>query len=777
MKTWHIHIKGQVQGVGFRPFVYRLAKEHNLCGWVCNTIDGLHIEINACRKKALFFYEEILIKAPPLATVTDHRIDLAKSQSYTDFQIIHSKNQGDVNLLLTPDFSVCENCSKELLTQNNRRFHYPFITCTNCGPRFSITRHLPYDRERTTMDRFQLCSACKKEYHDPENRRYFSQTNSCPVCTIELSLVDADQNMLARQAEKCIKFVTKKWHHGKIVAIKGIGGYLLTCDAYNTSAIVNLRKRKHRPRKPFAVMYPNLETLSEQVHLQDDEKLALTSTEAPIVILENLSNNRSLYTTDLLAPGLDCLGVMLPYTPLYKLLLKEFGKPIVATSANVSNSPIIFQDEKALTDLSEIADYFLINNREIVVPQDDSVIKFSRRHRQKIILRRSRGIAPNHIQPELALPKENILSTGAMLKSTFTFHHQGNTFISQYLGDLESFDTQESYRQTINHFFRLFDGLPQVILTDKHPQYFSTIFGEQLAKTLEIPIEKIQHHIAHFAAGLGEHNLLHSDEPVLGIIWDGTGLGDDRHIWGGEFFQYKNYEFSRYFHLSYFDLIQGDKMSREPRLSALSTCWEVSGATEYLKPKFTQTEWKIYLKKLEAGSPIKTSSVGRLFDAVASLLGFIDRSHYEGEAAMLLERMATQYIKHDNLAFSDAYFFENDPGAQNHVHILMRGILKDILNEKSKGFIAAKFHFSLVMLVKNIAESLRIKKLVFSGGVFQNALLVDLIREHMAEEFELFFHEKISPNDENISFGQLICHQINRVKKFGQKIEEKKLAQ
>ncbi len=792
MQTWHIHIEGQVQGVGFRPFVYRLAKENKLNGWVCNTVDGVHVEINAKEEKAFIFFKKIIKSAPELSVISNHRIYLSEQQYFSDFKIIHSENNGEANLLLTPDFAICEDCRKELSSENNRRNNYPFITCTNCGPRFSITRKLPYDRETTTMEKFRQCPTCQKEYDNPLDRRYYSQTNSCPDCTIQLSLFGVAKNLtdssfdkriaelqfgvqpsknVAKPAQRrtgvrryvcTMDTIIEKWQNGKIVAIKGIGGYLLTCDAGNELAIKELRQRKHRPTKPFALMYPNLKILSEQVQLLADEKVALSSIEAPIVLLNYLSNAKSLLAVKAIAPDLDCLGVMLPYTPLYELLLNKFGKPIVATSGNVSNSSIVFQDEKAFSDLSKIADYILVNNRDIVVPQDDSVIKFSRRHRQKIVLRRSRGMAPSYVNPELKLPNKNILATGAMLKSTFTFLHQGNIFISQYLGDLESFDTQENFQHTVKHFFELFNARPKIILTDKHPEYFSTMYGEKLAQAFNAPIKKIQHHVAHFGAALGENNLMDSEESILGVIWDGTGLGDDGQIWGGEFFIYKNHEFSRCAHFDYFDFILGDKMSKEPRISALCTAWGVEGATEFLRPKFTPTEWQIYSKKLKKGSPLKTSSVGRMFDAVASLLGVLDKSNYEGEAAMLLEKLAADYFHKNSYDFSENYFNKKTNCQSISVVDLMSGIIGDIKKGKTKAFIAAKFHFSLVHLIKLIAKQLTIDNLAFSGGVFQNALLVDLIHEHMQNDFILYFHNNISPNDENISFGQLICHQIEQ---------------
>lgn len=764
MQCWHIHIEGQVQGVGFRPFVYRLAKAHALNGWVNNTSDGVHIECQANKGSFQLFCEALVEQAPPLSRITHFHTHEIAEQAFTDFQIIHSDKHTDARLLLTPDFGMCRPCREELKEATNRRQTYPFITCTNCGPRYSIIQKLPYDRPHTSMAPFQMCKSCEQEYHDPLDRRYFSQTNSCPTCSIELRLYDQQKNFLSKEVSVIIEQVAQAWEDGKIVAIKGIGGYLICCDASQKKAVQQLRRRKHRPSKPFALMFPSVGAIDEEMPLQDDERKLLQSSVAPIVLLDWPNKTTSTLASEDIAPGLEQLGVMIPYTPLYELLLQRFGKPIVATSGNISQSPIVFQDDKALEELSTIADLILVNNRAIQLPQDDSVYKFSSERRQAIVLRRSRGLAPTFIQEKIQWPEASILACGAQLKSTFSLLQKGNTYISQYLGDLDQFDTQESYRHCVQHFLELFKVQPSCILTDSHPAYASTQYGHALAEELQVPVTEIQHHQAHFAALLGEHNLVRSKVPVLGVIWDGTGWGTDRQIWGGEFFSYENFEFHRAYHFDYFKAILGDKMPKEARIAALSACHGLVEAAQWLRPKFSSSEWQIYGRLLDRKNQLQTSSVGRLFDAVASLLGLMDVQTFEGEAAMRLESLARKYTRKNGLNFSENYatqmVFNNRISTQS----LMQQLLLDLQNEKPIAFIAAKFHFSLVQLIRIIAQSKGIKHLAFSGGVFQNSLLVDLIGHHLHKDFQLYFHKQLSPNDENISFGQLVHYQIQQLK-------------
>lgn len=754
ISTWHIHIKGQVQGVGFRPFVYHLAKKFQLPGWVNNDADGVHIEFNADKIISKNFYDEVLLNAPQLSHITSHCMMKKPLVDYEDFEIISSNNEGNTVLLISPDFAMCENCSKEITDKTNRRFQYAFTTCTQCGPRYSIIKQLPYDRENTAMDFFEMCNQCNEEYNDPMNRRHFSQTNSCPDCPVQMKLFDANQNVIEENQAGIITKICELWNEGKIVAIKGIGGYLLTCDAANENAIKELRFRKHRPTKPFALMFADIHLLQTEVHINEDEKKELQSVAAPIVLLQLKKNANCTLALDKIAPGLSKIGVMLPYTPLYQLLLQQFSKSIVATSGNISNAPIVFEDDEALNELNSIADYVLVHNREIVAPQDDSVVAYSSKSKQRILVRRARGFAPLYINQNLLLPQTNILAMGALLKSNFTLLHQQNIHISQYLGDTDNYDTQKNYNKILTHFLDLFHSHPEIILVDKHPGYFTSQLGEQLSKKWGSELIKVQHHEAHFASVLGEHNLLDEQESILGVVWDGTGFGNDGQIWGGEFFVCHKHNFTRANHFDYFDSFLGDKMAMEPRLSAFSLCNKLVESKSILKPKFTAAEWSNY-QKLISTNKLKTSSVGRIFDAVASLLGLIDKGSYEGEAAMLLEEETLRYFKNE-LNIPVSWLEEDRTGKYLSTQSLMMKIVKKIKEGEDKSEIAAWFHVQLVLAIQLEASQHNCNKICFSGGVFQNGLLIDLVIKMLGEKYGLYFNKDLSPNDENISFGQLI---------------------
>ncbi len=762
MKTWHIHIKGKVQGVGFRPFIFQKAIADGLKGWVSNTVDGVHLEFNATASTARIFLDKIIRQAPVLAEIIEYEIYAVDNKHFSDFQIIHQPpGHVPTNLLITPDAAICEDCRSELCEKGNHRHHYAFITCTNCGPRYSIIHTLPYDRPGTTMDAFTMCPGCQREYTDPNDRRYYSQTNSCPDCAVQLSLYSVEQQEIkGLSQEEIINYIPELWQDGKIIAIKGVGGYLLTCDANNPASIRTLRLRKHRPSKPFALMFPDLTTLNQLVELREVEAKAMQFPVAPIVLLALKDTNVNDVQTSTIAPGLNHIGCMLPYTPLYELLLKKYGHPIIATSGNVSQSPILYRDEQALDELNGIADFILSNNRRICVPQDDSVVKFTPVSKTKIIVRRSRGYAPTLINPDFNWPLQSVFATGAMLKSTFALLHLGNTYLSQYLGDLDHFNVQQNFHHTFQHLSSLIGAQPEVILSDLHPEYPSSLYAEELSTSLDLPVIKVQHHIAHFCAVLGEHNLIHSKEPILGVIWDGTGLGNDGQIWGGEFFNYENHKFHRCLHFDYFDLILGNKMPKEPRVSALASCWGIPGLEDVIGDKFTPTEWQVYSKLLSKQNHLQTSSVGRIFDAVASLLDLMDKQTYEGEAAMRLEGLAWQYFKKNGLECSESYFEGQETDARSPTKSLMTGIIQDIKAGREKNLIAAKFHYSLVKMIKAVAYDLKITRIAFSGGVFQNSVLVDLLHYHLGDEFILYFHRQLSPNDENISWGQLVYYTI-----------------
>ena len=753
--TYHIHFKGIVQGVGFRPFVYRYAKKLGLNGWVNNTNDGVHIHVNADEKVASSFFCELKNNLPALAVITGSSIEETKFTAYHNFQIVESKSKVKPTLLLTPDVALCNDCRNELHNNDNRRYQYPFITCTNCGPRYSIITRLPYDRPNTTMAKFTMCSTCNKEYNNPMERRHFSQTNSCPDCAVEMQLFE---NGKTTQNFTNLNHVVEQWKLGKIVAVKGIGGYLLTCDATNPGAVALLRQRKHRPSKPFALMYPDIKSIKKDVFLSACEEDELKSIHAPVVLLSPKNSPEFLSSDSMfeINHGLSRLGIMLPYTPLYELLLTKFSKPVVATSGNITNSTIIYQDEKAVSELFKIADVILLNNRDIVIPQDDGVVQFSKKYQQKITLRRSRGKAPTYINPDLKLPATTVLATGSMLKSVFGLLSRKNIYISQYLGNTESYDAQLNYEHTFAHFEKLFAPEIEAVVTDKHPDYFSTRFGQLMAEKYHAQLYQIQHHKAHFYSVLGENNLLGSKQKILGIIWDGTGLGEDGNIWGGEFFTYDGGEMSRVHYAGEFDFILADKMVREPRISLLSIARNTDGMEPLVKPKFSETEWKIYNRLLQNSGNLKSSSMGRLFDAVSSLLFGFDVHSFEAEASMQLENKAAGYFYNHSVTLNDSYLSETIPG--NLFTWLMEKIIQDVNRQTDKAYIAVKFHVTLVDYIIKTARKLNFTNLAFSGGVFQNALLVDLIKANMSNDFKLFFQNEFSPNDEGIPFGQLMYY-------------------
>jgi len=754
MHTYHIHIQGIVQGVGFRPFVYKLAIKHGMKGWVNNTNDGVHIEINADKNTAERFLQEILNKLPPLAVVTNATIKAVGDKDFKDFRIIHSEGLQKPNLLLTPDVAMCEDCRRELHNPQDRRYHYPFITCTNCGPRYSIITALPYDRPNTTMASFHMCPVCYEEYNNPLERRHYSQTNSCPDCAVELQLYE---NGKITENFTDLDYIVREWNRGKIIAIKGIGGYLLTCDATNKKAVQTLRERKHRPVKPFALMYPDLKSIRQDAYLSKNEEKELKSIHSPIVLLRLKKNIQNRIALNKINSGLDRIGVMIPYTPLYELLLKAFGKPIVATSGNISGSTIIYSDEKAKRELDGIADIILMNNREIVVPQDDGVVQFAPECGQRIVLRRSRGKAPVYINPNLRIQKD-ILATGSMLKSVFGFSSSGNFYISQFLGNTETYDAQLNYEKTFEHLTRILKPSFEAVIVDKHPDYFATRFGKDFAGKNNIPIYEIQHHKAHFYSVLGEHNLLETKERILGIIWDGTGLGDDGNIWGGEFFLYENKQMQRVAHLPEFSFILADKMVKEPRISLLAIFHKYREFKNYIRPKFTNIEWNVYIKLLEK-STLKSTSMGRLFDAVSSLLFGYDIHGFDAEASIRLEQKAAEYYYENPLDLSQSYFKDDE---NNFIDSLIRGIYEDLDRKVDRKHIAAKFHLTLTDFILKTAKKYQVKHLAFSGGVFQNTLLVDLLNRFLGDDFALYFHKEFSPNDEGIPFGQMMYFMSKR---------------
>ncbi len=744
-----------MQGVGFRPFIFSLAKEHSLNGTVANTLEGVHLFLDAEQGQLAEFLKQIRERSPKQSLITSITNEEIPFCDFTEFNIIESDPDGYPDLLITPDFAICESCVNELKDPGNRRHNYPYITCTSCGPRYSIETALPYDRHRTSMGSFTMCHACIEEYWDPKDARFYSQTNSCPGCKISQWIVDAKGNQMDIREEETVDFICRKVMEGSVVAVKGIGGYLLICDAENEQRVNELRQDKQRPAKPFALLYPDLAQVQTDFTCTKNELQALTGPAAPIVLLNVKENSDAASLQAYIAPGLDRLGVMLPYAPLLVLIAEKVNKPLLATSGNQKGSPITYKNKEAIELLNSFADYFLFNNREIQIPQDDSVVKYSAKFHQKIIIRRSRGYAPGFIQQAVKLSfQEDVLAMGALLKSTFCIWQQGRCHISQFLGDTTEFDAQLSYERTLKHIQGLLKFKPEVILVDKHPAYFSTLLGKELSVSGEISLVDILHHEAHFWAVLGENNLLETREKVLGVVLDGTGMGNDGAIWGGEFFDFYNGQITKIHHLTYYPHILGDKMAREPRLSAYSVLHTLGNDYELIKHLFSGEELEYYSKVLDH-STLKTSSMGRVFDAVSSLLGLCHINTYEGEAAMYLESEAQKHCQRSG-DYPPPYPYLAGPGASIDLRDTFCEIIRDITAGKPTDEIAAKFHGTIVQIIHDIAMKSGYKSVAFSGGVFQNGLLVDMIIDRMSDEFTLYFHEDLSPNDECISYGQLV---------------------
>ncbi|MBX3256263.1 MAG: carbamoyltransferase HypF [Chitinophagaceae bacterium] len=772
--TIHIHIQGLVQGVGFRPLVYRLANAHQLKGYVCNGNDGVHIYINTGFESAIAFVEEIKRAAPPLSVIEKTGIGIAENIVFTSFDIRESTTAADPGIPLTPDYALCEDCRNEMNDKNDRRYQYPFITCTTCGPRYSITESLPFDRAHTSMKAFEMCEQCLEEYNLPADRRYYAQTNSCSLCGVQTTLYDSHKTLLAKGNTSVISRAVTLLHDGKIISVKGIGGYLLMTDATNAASVDQLRKRKSRPHKPFAVLFPSVDYAKQYVHLSESAERLLHSQESPVVIAPILqrSSHRVLAIHEI-APSLDALGVMIPYAPLLQIVSNTFGKPLIATSANFSGSPVIYTDNEALNRLSDIADAILIHNRRILVPQDDSVVSFNHSP-HPVVLRRSRGMAPSYFQYKTKT-HHTVLATGALMKSSFTVSNKQSVYISQYLGSTDNYEAQLSYTHTLDHVLKVLKTIPEYLITDKHPSYFSKQLAHDLSLQYNASLFQVQHHKAHFAAVLAENKLLNSNH-LLGVIWDGTGLGDDGQIWGSEFFIYANKGMQRCAHFGYFKNILHDKTAREPKLAALCIAGNSGLVLELLKQKFSDREWKLYNSMLQQGQYMLSSSMGRLFDAVACLLQLCDEQTYEGQAAMLLENAAAAYIQKHGYENISTWQYANN-SEELSPSLLLQAVAGDIINGRDTGYIAATFHYTLVSCIEYIAKKQNAKKIAFSGGVFQNGLLCRMIALGLEGNYQLYFHKQLSPNDENISFGQLVYwdHKIDEQEHAGQQKIEKSL--
>ena len=745
LKTYKITVSGQVQGVGFRPYVYSLATEHSLNGTVSNNEEGVVIYVSGLEKSIHHFYSKLLQFPPPISRIKNYSITSIEYQEFGDFNIIPSITNGNLNLPLTPDFAICDDCKNDIENSKNNRYNYAFTTCVNCGPRWAITQTFPFERNNTSIHDFPMCEACKKEYLSPSDRRFHSQTNTCNTCGIELFLTNNIGNRIEIPQHNSFKEIAKLLFEGNIIAIKNTSGYLLCCNAENKQVVEKLRTKKNRPTKPFAVLYPSMQFLQNELNLTENHKNTLTSAERPITIISSKNYNGNIQLNSV-APGLNQLGVLLPYSGILQLLANELSFPIVATSGNIYGSPIISDNGDAVEKLKNVADYFLQHNLQIMHPQDDSVVKFSAKFSHEVLFRRSRGYAPNYLNISINY-NEKIMAMGAHLKSSIAYYPNRYLYVSQYLGNLDNFDVYNRFTETAQSFINIFEQKPEVILVDKHPNYQSTQYGKELAQKMNSKLVEIQHHEAHFTAILGEHNLF--NKRVLGVVFDGTGFGDDAQIWGGEFFNYEANSIERINHFKYFDWLLGDKMSKEPRLSLLSL--STSERDEILTEKFTKNELKTY-QTLKKENKLKTSSVGRLFDAVASLLNVTDFNSYEGEAPILLENLVSEY----NLSSCKSYLkkFEAEISSEE----IIKNIAADFKNGISKETIVVNFLFTLATLIIDVSKSNNYKHIALSGGVFQNTILIDMLLELASKEIKLYFHKDLSPNDENVSFGQLMYY-------------------
>jgi hydrogenase maturation protein HypF len=740
-------VTGAVQGVGFRPFVYRLAHELGVSGWVKNDTQGVLIEACADFKTLELFERALRSRAPAAARVKEIiRTDAAKPAAGSEFRILESDPGGAKTAQILPDLATCPDCLREIFDPADRRFMYPFTNCTNCGPRFSIVESLPYDRPNTTMKRFTMCDRCQAEYEDPVDRRFHAQPNACPDCGPRLAWWN-NHGIAGAAGPHALLAAANALRHGQVVAVKGLGGFHLMVDARNNDAVKLLRERKHREEKPLALMFPSLEAVRTVSEVSPMEERILLSMESPIVLLRARPDAGQI--APLVAPRNPYFGAMLPYTPLHHILLSELGFPVVATSGNLSDEPICTDEQEALERLGRIADAFLVHDRPIVRAIDDSIVRIVAG--QETVLRRARGFAPRPLL--INDPGKTILATGAHLKNTVSLAHRDAVLISQHIGDLETFQSGLAFRKAVDALEDIYDTKPAVVACDMHPDYFSTRYARELG----LPTLAVQHHHAHIAACMAENDL---DGQVLGVAWDGTGYGTDGTIWGGEFLLATRKDFKRVGHFRQFRLPGGDVAIREPRRAAIGALYEMMGDVVFerkdLAPvsAFTAPELALLKSMLHSGvnSPV-TSSAGRIFDIAASLLGLQQVSTFEGQAAMELEFAIAG-------GTSESYPFRlEDSGSCVIVNWapLLECLLDDRMKAVVTGLISAKVHNTMAEVIVAVAKRIGDPRVVLSGGCFQNVYLTERTVSRLAEEgYVPYWHRLIPPNDGGISFGQAV---------------------
>ena len=736
-----INVQGIVQGVGFRPFIFNLAESYKLTGFVSNTSLGVIIEVEGTIKQVDNFIADIKLKAPPLSLITDvSSKDIRPIKSKKIIIKISSSNES-VATLISPDIAICKDCLNELLDPHDRRFHYPFINCTNCGPRYTIIDNIPYDRPYTSMKHFKMCTDCQAEYDDPANRRFHAQPNACPKCGPQVKLFDSKQNL--QDVNDAILTTREKLMEGKIIAIKGLGGFHLAVDATNNDMVQKLRKLKGRDEKPFALMVRDLKIAHQYCAISNEEAQVIQSFVAPIMLLEKLLNCN---IAESVAPGNKHLGMMLPYTPLHHVLFEELDIPLIMTSANYSEEPICIDNDEAFERLESIADYFLVHNRDIYLRSDDSVvIHLANKLRY---LRRSRGIVPQPIFVKST--GSPVLAVGGELKNSICFLNDNKAIVSQHIGDLENIEAYNFFKMTIKHLQRIFDVKPQLIVHDMHPQYFSTQWAKE---RVDIQTIAVQHHHAHLAACLAENQLT---EPVIGIIMDGTGYGTDGTIWGGEILigDYNNFE--RFAHFEPMPLPGGDAAIKSPWRTAVSYLHKTFDSSIPNLPFIDNHNIEPIIEMVDKNinSPL-TSSCGRLFDAVAAMSDGRQTIRYEAQAAIeLMQAFESTNVR----PFSFIIEQKND-----HQEILLqpiiRSLVRSIQNNESFSKISSRFHTTLVQIYLEVAKEARdetgIDQIVLSGGVFQNMVLFEhTILALEKANFKVYTHSQVPTNDGGISLGQ-----------------------
>jgi hydrogenase maturation protein HypF len=749
-KSVRARIKGIVQGVGFRPFIYNLARAYALKGFVSNTSEGVFLEVEGPAEAVDAFHRAIPTRKPPLAHIRSIEVWEQEPKWYSDFTIQESEVREHRSTLISPDVCVCEDCLRELFDPNDRRFRYPFINCTNCGPRYTIIMDIPYDRPLTAMKHFKMCPSCDREYHDPNDRRFHAQPNACWDCGPLVRIWDRTRKEI--RTEDPVLEAQRLLKKGKILAIKGLGGFHLAVDATNSEAVARLRHRKHREEKPLAVMCRTVERAGRFARVTEAEEVLLTSIERPIVLLEKRPNP---YIAEEVSPRNRNYGVMLPYTPLHYLLLQDDALlALVMTSGNISEEPIAIDNDEAFVRLEAIADYFLNHDRDIYLRSDDSIVRVvGGKTRQ---FRRSRGYVP--VPVFVKEPLEAILACGAEWKDTICVTRQDQAFLSQHIGDLENLETLKFFEMTIAHLKRILEIEPKIIAYDLHPNYLSTQYALQQTGMIQVGV---QHHHAHIVSAMAEHGLAGT---VIGIGLDGTGYGTDGHIWGGEVLAAEAHAFERVGHFSYLPLPGGAAAIKKPWRMALSGLFDAFGddfpdlglpfLREIPREKF---DTLIQMIKRRVNTPL-TSSCGRLFDSVAAIAGVRNYVAYEGQAAVELEAAAAE-------DWECAYPFEiRETGgiAQFPTAPIIRGVVKDVQAGRSIGLISAAFHNTLAALFAEVCRRVRksrnLHRVVLSGGCFQNSrLLVQLTQTLQADGFEVFSQAAVPTNDGGIALGQAVA--------------------